>query len=164
MHHDHMKTIEFDVERTIQAPIDQVFARLVDINGHNDWMAGTGSMLKQTRQTSPGAPTAGTTYVDDTSQGSMPGEIVEHEAPHKVVFHWWEKSKTGKLKYEGWPSYFLQPAGENGTLVRHHAKLTMYGVYRLAAPIFRRFAVRERTVTIDALKDSFEPGPSSAPR
>jgi hypothetical protein len=45
-------------------------------------------------------------------------------------------------------------------LVRHHAKPTVYGVYGLAAPIFRRFAVRERTVTIDALKASFEPGPS----
>jgi uncharacterized protein YndB with AHSA1/START domain len=159
-----MITIEFDVERTIRAPVDQVFARLVDIDGHNDWMAGTGSMLKQTRQTSPGPPTVGTTYVDDTSQGSMPGEIVELEAPHTIVFHWWEKSKADKLKFEGWPSYFLQPTRENGTLVRHHAKLTLYGRYRLAAPVFRRFAVRERTVTIEALKASFEPGPSSAPR
>ena len=40
----HMKTIEFELERTIQAPIDQVFARLVDIDGHNEWMAEKGSM------------------------------------------------------------------------------------------------------------------------
>ena len=36
-----MKPIEFELERTIRAPIDQVFARLVDIEGHNDWMADT---------------------------------------------------------------------------------------------------------------------------
>ena len=48
-----MKPIEFELERTIRAPIDQVFARLVDIEGHNDWMADTGSMLERTRQTSP---------------------------------------------------------------------------------------------------------------
>jgi uncharacterized protein YndB with AHSA1/START domain len=151
-----MTTIEFDLERTIAAPIDQVFARLVDIDGHNDWVAAAkGSMLKRTRQTSPGEPTVGTTYVDETSQGDLPGEIVELEAPHTVVFHWWEESRSGKVKFEGWPGYSLQSAGD-GTLVRHHAKLDVHGMYRLAAPVFRRFAVRERTVTIEALKASFE--------
>lgn len=67
-----VKPIELELERTIRAPIDQVFARLVDIEGHDDWMAGTGSMLRHTRQTSSGAPTVGTTFVDETSQGSMP--------------------------------------------------------------------------------------------
>ena len=153
----HMATIEFELERTIQAPIDQVFARLVDINGHSDWMAGRGSMLKASRQTSPGEPTVGTTYVDETKQGPLQGEIVELEAPRHVVFHWWDKSRRGTLKFEGWPSYSLEPAGEAETLVRHHAKLNTYGLYRLATPVFRRFAVRERTVTIDALKASFEP-------
>jgi uncharacterized protein YndB with AHSA1/START domain len=151
-----MKSIQFELERTIQAPIDQVFARLVHIEGYNEWMARKGSMLKRTRQTSPGEPTVGTTYVDETSQGALPGEIVELETPHKVVFHWWEKSKKGKLKFEGWPGYSLQVTAENGTLVRHHAKLHVYGVYSLAVPVFRRFAVRERTVTVDALKASFE--------
>ena len=90
-----MKPIEFELQRRIQAPIDQVFARLVDIEGHNDWMANTGSMLKHTRQTSPGEPAVGTTFVDETSQGPMPGEIAELEEPHTIVFHWWEKSKSG---------------------------------------------------------------------
>lgn len=157
----HMKTIEFELERMVQAPIDQVFARLVDIDGYNTWMPKKGTMLKATRQTSPGEPAVGTTFVDETTQGPMPGEIAELEAPHTVVFHWWEKSKKGKLTFEGWPGYTLQPAGD-GTLVRHHAKLTMYGIYAYGSPIFRRFAVKERTVTIDALKASFEP--SSAAR
>jgi uncharacterized protein YndB with AHSA1/START domain len=153
-----MKSIEFEVERVVNAPIDQVFARLVDIEGHNVWMPEKGSMRKQSRQTSPGEPTVGTTYVDETSQGPLPGEIAELEAPHKLVYHWWAKSKAGKLKYEGWPAYHLQPDGEDRTHVRHHAKLTMYGIYGLGAPISRRIAAKERTTTIDALKASFEPG------
>jgi uncharacterized protein YndB with AHSA1/START domain len=151
-----MTTIEFVLERTVPAPIDQVFARLVDIEGHNDWMPKKGSMFKHARQTSPGEPAVGTTYVDETTQGPLPGEIVELEAPYKLVYHWWDTSKAGKLRSEGWPGYSLESAGENGTLVRHHAKMTMYGLTRLAAPVFRRFAVRERTATIDALKASFE--------
>ncbi len=154
----HMTTIELDLERTIQAPIEAVFARLVDIEGTNEWMSGTGTMLKQTRMTSPGPPAVGSTYVDDTSRGEIQGEIAELEAPRRVVFHWWEKSGSGKTKYEGWPGYDLEPSGEGATLVRHHAELTMYGVWRLAAPIFKMLVRRERTTTMDALQASFEPG------
>ena len=157
----HMTTIQFELERTIQAPIDQVFARLIDINGYNEWMDRK-SLLKQTRQTSPGEPAVGTTYEDDTKQGSLPGEFAEFEAPYKVVFHWWEKSKNGKVTFEGWPGFSLQSSGEDETLVRHHATLNIYGAYRLAKPVFRRLAVRERTLTIEALKKSFEPGSGSA--
>lgn len=153
----HMKPIEFELERTIRAPIDRVFTRLADIEGHNDWMADTGSMLKHTRQTTPGKPRVGTTFEDETTQGTMPGEIVEMEAPHMIVYHWWEKSKSGKLKFEGWPSHHLQASGDNETLVRHRANLVSYGPWRLGTPLCRRFAVKERTITVDALKASFEP-------
>ena len=153
-----MKPIEFELERTIHAPIDQVFARLVDIEGHNDWLAGTGSMLKHTRKTSLGGPEVGTTYIDETSQGSLPGEILEMSAPNTLVYHWWDKSASGKLKFEGWPSYHLASAGDGETLVRHRGKLVSFGVWRLGAPLWRRFAVKERTTTVDALKASFEQG------
>ena len=158
-----MRPIQFELERTIRAPIEEVFARLVDIEGHNDWMAGTGSMLKRTRQTSPGEPTVGTTFVDETTQGPMPGEIAELESPHRIVFHWWEKSKSGKLTFEGWPSYHLHSLGAGETVVRHRATLIPYGVWRLGTPIWRRLAVKERTITVDALKASFERDPGPAP-
>jgi uncharacterized protein YndB with AHSA1/START domain len=158
-----MEPIEFELARTIRAPIDQVFARLVDIEGHNHWMADTGSMLRRTRQTSPGKPTVGTTFVDETSQGSVPGEITEMEPPHTIVYHWWEKSRSGKLTFEGWPGYHLEAVSDNETLVRHSARLVSYGVWRLGTPIWRRFAVRERSITVEALKASFERDPGSAP-
>ena len=151
-----MTPIDFMLERTISAPIDDVFSRLVDIDGYDAWMAGTKSMLRHTHQTSPGEPRVGTTFVDETSQGPMPGEITELEAPQTVVFHWWEKSRSGKLKFEGWPSYHLEPVDEDTTLVRHRGRLASYGVWRLGTPVWRRLAVKERTITIEALKASFE--------
>jgi uncharacterized protein YndB with AHSA1/START domain len=119
-------------------------------------MAGTGSMLKRTRQTSPGEPAVGTTFVDATSRGEMPGEIAALERPHTIVYHWWDTSRSGKVTLEGWPSYHLEPSGEHETLVRHRAKLVSYGIWRLGTPLWRHFAVKERTITLDALKASFE--------
>lgn len=97
----------------IRAPIDEVFARLADINGHNDWVPQKGSILRHTQPTSPGAPGLGTTFLDTTTHGPT-------------------------------------------TLVRHHARMHTYGSYRLATPIFRRIAIKERTTTVDALKTSLE--------
>lgn len=152
-----MAVIEFELERTIHAPIQQVFARLADINGHNDWMPKKGSILRQTQQTSPGEPTLGTTYLDETAYGPTPGEIVEFQAPHTLVYHWWDRSKSGKPRLEGWPGYSLDVEDPDTTRVRHHARMRTYGIYGLATPLLRRIAVRERTATIDALKASFEP-------
>lgn len=151
-----MKIIEFEIERTIPAPVDEVFARLVDLEGYNTWMPRKGSIRKHTRQTSPGEPTVGTTYVDETIQGDLPGELAVCEAPGTVGYHWWERSKSGRLKAEGWPGYALIPTEGDATLVRHHARMELHGSYRLLAPIFRRMALRERTVTIEALRSSFE--------
>ena len=153
-----MGVIEFDLTRTVHAGIQDVFARLSDIDGHNDWMPEGRSMLRRTRQTSPGAPRLGTTFLDETSFGPTPGEIVEFEPPHVLVYHWWDKSKKGKLKLEGWPAYRLEANEDGSTLVRHHAELRTYGLYRLAAPFLRRIAKKERTVTLEALVASFEPG------
>lgn len=150
-----MGVIELELTRTVPAGIHVVFARLADINGHNDWMPKKGSMLRRTRQTSPGAPALGTTYLDDTSAGPTPGEIAEFEPPHTLVYHWWDKSRTGRVKLEGWPAYRLEASEGGSTLVHHHAKLRTYGVYRLATPLLRRIAKKERTATLEALVASF---------
>ena len=148
--------IEFDVVRTISAPIEQVFARLADIEGHNDWMPKKGSILRRTQQTSPGECTLGTTYLDETSLGATPGDVVEFDPPHRLVYHWWDSSKAGKVKLEGWPGYSLEATDPMTTLVRHHATMHTHGLYRFATPLLRRVVVKERTATVDALKLSFE--------
>jgi uncharacterized protein YndB with AHSA1/START domain len=151
-----MGVVDFELERHISAPIHDVFARLSDIEGHNEWMPKKGSILRHTQQTSPGPPSLGTTFIDETSFGPTPGEIVEFDAPNRLTYHWWDSFKSGRVKAEGWPSYSLEAADDDATLVRHHATMRTYGIYRLATPVLRRIAVRERTATVDALKASFE--------
>ena len=154
-----MGDVEVEVERTVAAPIDEVFARLADIEGHNAWVPGRGSILRQSRQTSPRPVGVGTTYEDRTRMGTMPGEVAEHQAPHRLVYHWWDRSPSGKTRMEGWPGYTLEAVGERETLVRHHARLRANGIYALGAPVLKMFARRERTATMDALVRSFEPSP-----
>ena len=59
------------------------------------------------------------------------------------------------LKLEGWPSYRLEPSART-----RRSSATTPGSRRTACalgrPIWRRFAVTERTNTVDALKASFE--------
>ncbi|MGC5225019.1 SRPBCC family protein [Micromonospora sp. DT81.3] len=158
-----MGVIEFELTRTVDAGIEDVFARLADIDGHNDWMPDKGSMLRHTRQTSPGPPTRGTTYLDETSFGPTPGEIAKYEPPHTLVYHWWDRSKAGKLKLEGWPAYSLEKVDDGTTLVRHTARMQTYGLYRLAAPLLRRIAIKERSATLEALAASFDRGQQTEP-
>jgi len=150
-----MGDVEIEVERTVAAPIGEVFARLADIEGHNAWVPGRGSILRETRQTSPGPVAVGTTYEDRSRLGAMPGEVAELDAPHRIVYHWWDRSSSGKTRMEGWPGYTLEAVGERETLVRHHARLRANGIRALGTPVFKLVARRERTATMDALVRSF---------
>jgi len=86
----------------------------------------------------------------------MPGEVAELDAPHRIVYHWWDRSSSGRTRMEGWPGYTLEAVGERETLVRHHARLRANGVRALGAPVLRIVARRERTATMDALVRSFD--------
>ncbi|KRE95444.1 hypothetical protein ASG76_07290 [Nocardioides sp. Soil774] len=150
-----MGDIELELTRTIKAPAADVFARLADIEGHNEWMPTKGSIRRRSTQTSPGPPAVGTTYEDATVMGRIPGEIVELEPPRRLVYHWWDKTSSGRTKTEGWPGYTLESVGERETLVRHDARLRAHGTWRLATPMLRLMAQRERTAVLDALEKSF---------
>jgi uncharacterized protein YndB with AHSA1/START domain len=151
-----MGVAEFELERTISAPVDAVFDRLADIEGYHSWMPDKGSILHATKLTSPGEPGLGSTYLDETSYGATPGEIAEFERPTRIVFHWWDDYRSGRRKMEGWPGYTLAARDDGTTHVRHGARLQTYGVYRLATPVLRRIAKKERTATLAALAASFE--------
>ena len=150
-----MGDVEFEIQRTVAAPIGEVFGRLADIEGHNAWVPGRGSILRGTRQTSPGPVAAGTTYEDRTRMGTMPGEVAELDAPRRIVYHWWDRSSSGTTRMEGWPGYTLEAVGEGETLVRHHVRLRANGIRALGTPVLRIIARRERTATLDALVRSF---------
>lgn len=150
-----MGVIEFDLVRVVAGPIEEVFDRLARIDGYAEWMPRRGSLLRRTRQTSSGAVGLGTTYLDETSAGDVPGEVVEFERPTAITFHWWDESSRGALKVEGWPGYRLQALGPRSTRVHHHARLQVYGLSRLATPVYRLMARRERTLVVEALQVSF---------
>lgn len=152
-----MGVVEFELTVLVHAPIDEVFARLADIEGHNDWMPRRGSILRHTEQTSPGPPGLGTTYLDRTSVGTTPGEIVEFDPPTRLVYHWWDATRSGRITAEGWPGYTLGAKGVHTTLVIHDARMLTHGIQGVATPVLRRLAIRERTATLNALAASFRP-------
>lgn len=150
-----MASTEFEIVRTIPAPIEDVFARLSDIEGHNAWVPGKRSILRQTRQTSPGPVGLGTTYEDSTTVGTTPGAVEEYDAPTRIVYHWWDKTGSGKVKMEGWPGYTLEAVDANTTRVVHSARMVANGVYALSMPVLRWLARRERTTVLEGLEASF---------
>lgn len=151
-----MGVVEFELVRVIEAPVEEVFDRIADIGGYADWMPKRGSLLRRTRQTSPGPIGQGATYFDETSAGDTPGDVAEFVRPTDIVFHWWDAASSGKLKAEGWPGYCLAAVGDRSTEVCHRARLRTYGLTRLLTPVYRWLARRERTVVLEALKASFE--------
>ena len=151
-----MATSEFELQRTIQAPITDVFARLADVEGHNRGWPGGAASCGRHEQTSSGPVGVGTTYEDSTRYGTTPGEIVEFDPPRRLVHHWWDKASSGRTKFEGWPGYTLEAVGEGETLVRHDAKLTTHGIYSIATPVLTMIAKKERTAVLDSLQKSFQ--------
>ena len=143
-----------ELERRIPAPIGDVFDRLADIEGINDWQPTKGSIRRRSVQTSPGPVGLGTTYEDSTLFGKAPGEVSEFERPTRLVYHW-RQSVAGKVLAEGWPGYTLEPVGDSETLVRHDVRLRTYAFYGPATPVLARVARRERTAVLDALEASF---------
>ena len=150
-----MGDAELHLERTIKAPVADVFDRLADIEGINEWQPRKGSIRRGSRKTSSGPVGLGTTYEDSTLFGKAPGEVSVFDRPGELEYHWQQKAPWGALLAEGWPGYTLESVGEGATLVRHYARLRTYGLYGPATPIMKRIAVRERTAVLDALEASF---------
>ena len=150
-----MGDAELHLERTVRAPIADVFDRLADIESINEWQPHKGSIRRGSRKTSAGPVGLGTTYEDSTLFGKAPGEVSAFDRPRELEYHWRQKAPWGALLAEGWPRYTLESLGDRATLVRHDVPLKTYGIYGPATPIMRRIALRERTAVLDALEASF---------
>ena len=145
--------IHIEVERDIAAPIADVFARLIDIPGYASWLSHE-SASRSCTLTSTGPISVGTTYVDQTKDGPMFGEVVELEEPTRVVFR--QRLRKLGLSVDVALQTNVLEAIDGGTRVRHRFDYTLSGPLRL----FERFAVppseRERNLVFDSLKASFK--------
>lgn len=145
--------IEIDIKRDIDAPLADVFARLIDIPGYASWLPEK-SESRGGKLTSSGPVRVGTTYIDDTKHGPETGEVVELEEPTRVVFRQ-RFSKLGLTIEEKLHTYVLE-ATNGGTSVHYRFNWKMRGPLRLLEKFGARLATKERNIVFDALKASFE--------
>ena len=154
-----MATSEFEkTQRTIQAPLTDVFARLADVEGHNQWMAKKGGVLRQTKQTSSGPVGVGTTY-EDSDEVRAGRRARSSSSTRRAVWCTTGGTRTssGRTKFEGWPGYTLEAVSEGETLVRHDAKLKTYGIYRHRdARADDDHREEGTTAVLDSLQKSFQ--------
>ncbi len=146
--------LRVEIRRLIERPIEDVFERLVDIDRYPDWMPA-GGMFRSCTKDSEGPVGEGTRYTDHTVLGAVPGEIVEFEPPHRVVFRY-DARLFGVPVMRGWPGYTLEHAGEGRTRLIHVAEARLVGPFNAFRPLIQRVAEGERGRTVDALERSFE--------
>jgi len=77
--------VRVELDAVIARPIDDVFGRLIDLPDYSRWMPRFGVFIRS-GQTSEGPIGVGTTYYDRGWMGTFLGEIMEFQAPSRVVF------------------------------------------------------------------------------
>ena len=142
-----------EVKRQIDAPIREVYARLIDLPGYSEWLPGE-SFSRGSELTSNDPVGVGTTYVDKTKGGAYVGEITELEEPTRVVFRQ-RLSVLGVPIEEALQTNVLEEVA-GGTSVHHRWEGRSFGPLRLFYKLSRRSNVKERNLVLDALKSSFE--------
>jgi uncharacterized protein YndB with AHSA1/START domain len=146
-------TVRYETHMAIGRPIDEVFARLADLDGYGTWMHRTG-LFRRSGQTSDGPAGPGTVYFDATRMGTFRGRITEHRRPFRIGFR--ETLRLfGSELMEARPEYFLEADGER-TIVHHVAEGELFGPMRLMKPVAMLLARCERSRTVRSLKRSLE--------
>lgn len=148
-------TIRVDIDRTIDAPIEDVFDRLVDLDAYDHWMSKDG-LFRGTTKTSDGPISKGTEFRDSTRVGHLSGQVTEHEPPTRLAFRQ-TLSRRGSPIFESRPAYVLEPIDDGArTVVHHGARGDFHGAYQLLEPVFIPIARRERRLVLDSLQASLE--------
>jgi uncharacterized protein YndB with AHSA1/START domain len=144
--------IELAFERTIPASPADVFARLADLVGYQDWLSDDSTSLGCTL-TSAGTIGRGSTYLDRTKMGTMVGEITEHDPPALLEFRQ-RLTRFGIPVFEATQTNELS-ACNGGTLLRHRFKATTFGPFRLMERVAAKQVTAERVRVLGALHQSF---------
>ena len=147
--------IRVERDTVIARPMDEVFGRLIALSDYVRWMPKRGLFIRSV-QTAAGPLGVGTTYDDQGWMGTFRGQVVEYQAPTRIVFR--EQLRwLGVPVMEATPAYDLA-AAPTGTQVQHTAEGRLFGIFQLMAPVVAWLARGERARTIQALKDSLERG------
>ena len=146
-------TVRYESRTTIDRPIGDVFARLVDLAGYGTWMHRTG-LFRRCGQTSDGTLGEGTAYFDASRMGTFRGEVTDFQPPSRIAFRetlrWF-----GSDLMEARPEYFLE-ADQERTIVHHVAEGELFGLMRLMKPVAALLARSERARTLESLRRSLE--------
>ena len=146
-------TVRYETRMTIDRPINDVFARLADLDGYRTWMRRTG-LFRRSGQTSDGRLGLGTAYFDATRMGTFRGEVTDYEPPARIGFRetlrWF-----GYDLMEARPVYTLE-ANQDKTIVHHVAEGELFGIMRLMKPVAALLARSERARTVESLRRSLE--------
>ena len=146
--------IRFEITRLIERPREEVFARLANIDGYNEWLSHSRIFRGTTVRAGANPIGPGTRFEDQTPVGVFEGEILEYVPPQRIAFRQ-ILSWMGGPVFESRPAYLLG-SSHAGTDVLHVAEGEVFGAYRLIEPYVRQLAVEERTRTLDALEQSFQ--------
>jgi hypothetical protein len=146
--------IRVEVEKMIDWPIEDVFDRLVDIDGYSEWLPQSRVFL-DSWQTSKGPVTQGTTFIDKTWVGLYRGRVTTFQRPTQVNFRMRLRWVSLDVM-ESRPQYKLAPVKNNRTEIRHVAEGKLYGPFKLLEPYVAIHAQRERNRTVQILKESLE--------
>ena len=73
-------------EAEIEAPVEKVFAAIVDFRGYRHWLAPS-TVFQGITDISSGPIALGTTWSERGPNGVRRGTITEFEAPTRVTFH-----------------------------------------------------------------------------
>jgi uncharacterized protein YndB with AHSA1/START domain len=148
-------TVRYETRTTIDRPIDDVFARLADVDGYRAWMHRAG-LFRRSGQISNGPVGSGTAYFDATRMGTFRGQITDYQFPSRIAFR--ETLRLfGSDLMEARPKYALKADGDR-TVVYHVAEGELFGVMRLMKPVAALLARSERSRTVRSLKHSLESG------
>jgi uncharacterized protein YndB with AHSA1/START domain len=148
-----MTRIRYETDTIIDRPIDDVFARLADLDGYAGWMHRSG-LFRRTGKTAAGEMGVGAAYFDATWMGTFRGQVTEYDPPTRIAFR--ETLRMfGTEMMEARPAYRLEADGER-TKVHHLAEGDLFGLMRLMKPIASLMARSERSRTVASLKRSLE--------
>lgn len=139
---------------TINKPVEDVFARLADLERNDEWMPSS-DMYDHTELESEPPVKKGSKFVNIPSNGvKMPGVVHIYDPPHRIGFNmvmpfvlWFKCSSVIE--------YTLKPDGDR-THVERHAIFTMPLLLKPLELLIKNKLIAENTRVLECLKTAVE--------